>query len=208
LPSFGWYQIDSNGKKTIGPLAELQTEIYREAKIKNFHMYSTSMFLEDGKSNLAVDVSESSIEDANAPHITERSDSLTLDQLLELNDSNITLAHYNDHLRKFTASKNSTAFIENEYLREAMEEVANRRSTEVSKAWREAMNQVDNRRSTEVSKAWREAMNQVDNRRSTEDVLLDEMLESMPKSRTQKESDKAYKALYDSLGKKDEDEPS
>lgn len=64
-----WYKINSNGKKTIGPLAELQSEIYRESNIKNFHMYSTSMFLEDGKSNLAVDVSDSSIEDAEVQHL-------------------------------------------------------------------------------------------------------------------------------------------
>jgi uncharacterized membrane protein len=64
-----WYKINSNGKKTIGPLAELQSEIYRESNIKNFHMYSTSMFLEDGKSNLSVDVSESSIEDAEVQHL-------------------------------------------------------------------------------------------------------------------------------------------
>jgi hypothetical protein len=222
-----WYQIDSNGKKTIGPLAELQTEIYREAKIKNFHMYSTSMFLEDGKSNLAVDVSESSIEDANAPHITERSDDLTLDQLFELKDTHIARAYYNDHLREFTASKNSGAFIENKYFRDAMEEEANSRSVDVRKAWREAMDQMDSSRSADVRKAWREAMDQMDssrsadvrkawreamdqedNRRSNEDVLLNEMLGSKSKSRIQKESDKSYKALYKSLRKKDEDEPS
>ncbi|AQM20594.1 PIN-like domain-containing protein [Vibrio anguillarum] len=66
-----WYKINSNGKKTIGPLAELQSEIYRESNIKSFHMYSTSMFLEDGKSNLAVNISESSIEDASTPHVIE-----------------------------------------------------------------------------------------------------------------------------------------
>ncbi|ALS33237.1 hypothetical protein PTRA_a2117 [Pseudoalteromonas translucida KMM 520] len=64
-----WYKINLNGKKTIGPLAELQSEIYRESNIKNFHMYSTSMFLEDGKSNLSIDVSESSIEDAEVQHL-------------------------------------------------------------------------------------------------------------------------------------------
>lgn len=68
-----WYKINSNGKKTIGPLAELQSEIYRESNIKSFHMYSTSMFLEDGKSNLEVNISESSIEDASTPHVIESS---------------------------------------------------------------------------------------------------------------------------------------
>ncbi|CED59833.1 putative uncharacterized phage protein [Moritella viscosa] len=60
-----WYKLDSNGNKQIGPLAELQAEIYRESKITAFHMYSTSAFLTDGKSHLAVDVEESSIEDAD-----------------------------------------------------------------------------------------------------------------------------------------------
>ena len=66
-----WYKVSSNGRKTIGPLAELQSEIYRESGIKNFHMYSASMFLEDGKTNLAVNVSESSIEDASVPYVLD-----------------------------------------------------------------------------------------------------------------------------------------
>lgn len=64
-----WYKISSNGEKTIGPLAELQAEIYRESNINCFHMYSTSTFLEDGKSNLSVDVDDSSIIDAGTPHV-------------------------------------------------------------------------------------------------------------------------------------------
>ena len=63
-----WFKIDSNGQKLVGPLAELQAEIYREAKIEKFHMYSTSQFLEDGKANLQVDVDASSIVDANTKH--------------------------------------------------------------------------------------------------------------------------------------------
>jgi collagenase-like PrtC family protease len=82
------------------------------------------------------------------------------------------------------------------------------RSADVRKAWREAMDQMDSSRSADVRKAWREAMDQEDNRRSNEDVLLNEMLGSKSKSRIQKESDKSYKALYKSLRKKDEDEPS
>jgi len=81
-----WYKIRSKGEKTIGPLAELQAEIYRESNIKNFHMYRTSMFLEDGKSNLAVDVSESSIEDASAPHVNEKIHRLPSRQLSDLMD--------------------------------------------------------------------------------------------------------------------------
>ena len=64
-----WYKINSNGKKTIGPLAELQAEIYRESNIQKFHMYSTSAFMEDGKANLSVVVNKSSIEDAGIQHL-------------------------------------------------------------------------------------------------------------------------------------------
>gem|GEM_PF-6497926 len=63
-----WYILSSNGKKIIGPLAELQAEIFRESNISNFHMYGTSMFLKDGKSNLSVEVEASSIEDASIQH--------------------------------------------------------------------------------------------------------------------------------------------
>ncbi|WP_270828321.1 PIN-like domain-containing protein [Aeromonas sp. Y318-1] len=59
-----WLNMESNGKKQIGPLPELQSEIYRTTSVNSFHMYSTATFLEDGKSNLAVDVKESSIQDA------------------------------------------------------------------------------------------------------------------------------------------------
>ncbi|WP_052702667.1 PIN-like domain-containing protein [Pseudoalteromonas piscicida] len=64
-----WYQLNSNGIKVVGPLAELQAEIYRESNIKNFHMYNTSSFLKDGKKNSEIEVSDSSIEDAKVSHI-------------------------------------------------------------------------------------------------------------------------------------------
>jgi hypothetical protein len=79
-----WYKINSNGKKIIGPLAELQAEIYRECNIKNFHMYSTSSFLEDGKSNLEVEVNESSIVDANTSHVTHFSKKRTPQEIMDL----------------------------------------------------------------------------------------------------------------------------
>ncbi|WP_324047018.1 PIN-like domain-containing protein [Aeromonas caviae] len=67
-----WLNIDSNGKKQVGPLPELQTEIYNETNISSFHMYTTAMFLEDGKTNLSIDVKNSSIEDAeNTVHISD-----------------------------------------------------------------------------------------------------------------------------------------
>ena len=63
-----WYTIDSNGKKNVGPLAQLQAEIYSESKIGSFQMYSTSSFMKDGESFMAVDVEESSIADAKISH--------------------------------------------------------------------------------------------------------------------------------------------
>ncbi|MBL0487290.1 PIN-like domain-containing protein [Aeromonas caviae] len=67
-----WLNIDSNGKKQVGPLPELQTEIYNKTNISSFHMYTTAMFLEDGKTNLSIDVRNSSIEDAeNTAHISD-----------------------------------------------------------------------------------------------------------------------------------------
>ncbi|KTG18363.1 hypothetical protein AUR67_20015 [Pseudoalteromonas sp. XI10] len=63
-----WYTINSNGKKNVGPLAQLQAEIYSESKISSFQMYSTSSFMKDGESFMAVEVEDSSIEDASTPH--------------------------------------------------------------------------------------------------------------------------------------------
>ncbi|MGI3001705.1 PIN-like domain-containing protein [Shewanella algae] len=65
-----WYKINSNGNKVVGPLAELQAEIYSESNIDAFHMYSTSMFMADGESYKAVKVEESSIIDAQTSHIS------------------------------------------------------------------------------------------------------------------------------------------
>lgn len=60
-----WYILNSRGKKQIGPHANLQCEIYREANLDIFHMYNTSSFLEDGKKNLKIIIDDKSIEDAN-----------------------------------------------------------------------------------------------------------------------------------------------
>ncbi|MFM5550372.1 PIN-like domain-containing protein [Aeromonas veronii] len=59
-----WYILESRGKKQIGPHANLQNEIYREANLDIFYMYNTSSFLESGKKILNVGVHESSIKDA------------------------------------------------------------------------------------------------------------------------------------------------
>lgn len=63
-----WQIIDSNGKKQIGALPELSAEIHRESDVKNFHMYSTSSFMEDGEKLLNIELDESSIEDASIQH--------------------------------------------------------------------------------------------------------------------------------------------
>lgn len=60
-----WYILESRGKKQIGPHANLQSEIYREADLDVFHMYNTSSFLESGKKILNLGVHDSSIQDAN-----------------------------------------------------------------------------------------------------------------------------------------------
>lgn len=67
-----WYTINSNGKKVVGPLAELQAEIYAESNIDSFHMYSTSLFMADGESYKSVKVEESSIIDAQTSHIASK----------------------------------------------------------------------------------------------------------------------------------------
>ena len=85
-----WYKINSNGSKTIGPLAELQAEIYRDSNIDKFHMYSTSSFMEDGKTNLSVVVNESSIKDAGIQHLQSvlKTDDLFIEPELHRSDKN------------------------------------------------------------------------------------------------------------------------
>jgi hypothetical protein len=67
-----WYKINSNGNKVVGPLAELQAEIYSKSNITAFHMYSTSMFMEDGKAYMAVDVDKNSIIDAKTSNVDRK----------------------------------------------------------------------------------------------------------------------------------------
>ncbi|MDR7021156.1 PIN-like domain-containing protein [Aeromonas salmonicida] len=88
-----WNHINSNGKKITGPIPELQAEIYRESNIKQFHMYNTASFMEDGNTYLSVAVNESSIEDAGIQHIhfanNEDYNSVRVEH-----DSNINNEHY------------------------------------------------------------------------------------------------------------------
>ena len=60
-----WYIIDSRGKKTIGPRAELREEIAKKAGVEIFNIYNTSGFLEAGEELLEVNVKDESITDAD-----------------------------------------------------------------------------------------------------------------------------------------------
>ena len=132
-----WYKISSNGNKTIGPLSELQAEIYRDSNIKNFHMYGTSMFLEDGKSNLAVDESESSIEDASTPHIIENHDDLMQPKHISTIADSLRSSLINTkNLRELAERANKVSYFDNEKYRELAER-ASKISTIVIKRHRE-----------------------------------------------------------------------
>lgn len=57
-----WFCINQNGRKIIGPHANLTHEIIDEGKILLFHMYNTTSFLEDAKEILSdIKIQESSI---------------------------------------------------------------------------------------------------------------------------------------------------
>ncbi|UTW03174.1 DUF4935 domain-containing protein [Amphritea atlantica] len=110
-----WYRLNSNGKKIIGPLAELQAEIYRESNIDCFHMYSTSAFMEDGKTNLSIEVKESSIEDASVNHIRERRviDNEKLKEIIERSNlSNISAGRHKEILESLNNSMRHKELLE------------------------------------------------------------------------------------------------
>jgi len=58
------FYIDSNGKKDIGVRAELRQEIQKESNIDIFEIYDTSKFMELGKENLNISITETSINEA------------------------------------------------------------------------------------------------------------------------------------------------
>lgn len=63
-----WFITRENGKKVIGPLANLTHEIIDESNISLFHMYSTTAFFEDAKKLISINVQESSIEEIKNIH--------------------------------------------------------------------------------------------------------------------------------------------
>ncbi|MCU4164627.1 PIN-like domain-containing protein [Carboxylicivirga caseinilyticus] len=120
-----WTIIDSRGKKRIGPHANLQAELMDEANIKLFHMYSTSSFLEDGKSILGIGVSESSINEVDSVfernilrniYFKNHSNIDGLDNLRWLNKSidtqNIALNNYLLELHKTESEENKKKQLE------------------------------------------------------------------------------------------------
>ncbi len=58
-----WWKVDSGGTKTIGVRPELKDEIYREAKVENFHVYNTEGFLSYANEQLNAQVTEEAIEE-------------------------------------------------------------------------------------------------------------------------------------------------
>lgn len=58
-----WWQIDSNGKKTIGVRPELTDELQREAGVERFYVYNTEGFLSYANEQLGAQVTEEAIEE-------------------------------------------------------------------------------------------------------------------------------------------------
>ena len=58
-----WWKVESSGTKTIGVRPELKDEIYREAKVENFHVYNTEGFLSYANEQLNAQVTEEAIEE-------------------------------------------------------------------------------------------------------------------------------------------------
>ena len=169
-----WYKINSNGKKTIGPLAELQSEIYRESNIKNFHMYSTSMFLEDGKSNLAVDVSESSIEDASTSHAIEIPNELT--------ESFRSAAMSSENWKELLERGNSISSVDNDRYRELIDR-ASKISTVDNDRYREIIDRASNISSVDNDR-YREIIDRASNISSVDNDRYRELIDRANKIST------------------------
>jgi hypothetical protein len=98
-----WYIINSRGKKRIGPHANLQSEIYSKSEINLFHMYNTSLFLEEGKKALELGISDSSITEIDNLYkfkISER-----LQREITKKDKSEKVDDYNNIITKINLSK-------------------------------------------------------------------------------------------------------
>jgi hypothetical protein len=57
-----WWEIDSEGKKKIGPRPELVEEIRREGGAEKFYIYNSDQFMKFSKEYLGADISDESID--------------------------------------------------------------------------------------------------------------------------------------------------
>jgi len=128
-----WYILESRGKKQIGPHANLQSEIYREADLNIFHMYNTSSFLESGKKILDLGVHDSSIQDANTTFLQSLS-RVTRKLELDLSEKELEKLYFTNALRSLKdydkyrdlELKYQYGSLEDEELRELKERISKR----------------------------------------------------------------------------------
>jgi len=128
-----WYILESRGKKQIGPHANLQSEIYREANLDLFHMYNTSSFLESGKEILDLGVHDSSIQDANTMflqslgRVTRHLESNLAEKELEKKYFNKVLRSFKDY-DKYEDLKSKYQFgsLEDDEIKELKREIEKR----------------------------------------------------------------------------------
>lgn len=73
------FYIDSNGRKDIGVRAELRQELQKESNIDKFEIYDTSKFMELGKENLSIKITDTSIFEAKEN--TEEKRKISLEDL-------------------------------------------------------------------------------------------------------------------------------
>ncbi|WP_115719324.1 PIN-like domain-containing protein [Gallaecimonas mangrovi] len=128
-----WYILESRGKKQVGPHANLQSEIYREANLDLFHMYNTSSFLESGKEILDLGVHDSSIQDANTMflqsfgRVTRHLESNLAEKELEKKYFTKVLRSFKDYDRyEDLKSKYQYGSLEDDEINELKREIENR----------------------------------------------------------------------------------
>lgn len=69
-----WWQINSNGKKTVGVRPELTDELWREAGVERFYAYNTEGFLSYANEQLGAEVTEEAIEEVREISVSHRSE--------------------------------------------------------------------------------------------------------------------------------------
>lgn len=71
-----WWQIESNGKKTIGVRPELTDELKRDAGVERFYVYNTEGFLSYANEQIGAQVTDEAIEEVREVSISHRSHTL------------------------------------------------------------------------------------------------------------------------------------